>query len=56
MATDPDGCRRAARDMDDRDLLDAITVLGPDSPLLPAVRAEILHRLESRTHDTQETR
>lgn len=39
------GCAEAAADMSDTDLTDAIGVLGPDSPLLPAVRDEIRRRL-----------
>ncbi|MBB1046440.1 hypothetical protein [Dietzia cercidiphylli] len=33
--------------MSDTDLTDAIGVLGPDSPLLPAVRDEIRNRLQA---------
>lgn len=40
-------CAQAAADMTDADLVDAITALGPDSPLLPAVRDEIRRRLEA---------
>lgn len=42
-----DACREVAAAMTNTDLVDAITVLGPDSPLLPAVRDEIRHRLEA---------
>lgn len=38
-------CREVAAAMTDIDLTDAITALGPDSPLLPAVRDEIRRRL-----------
>lgn len=43
----PKACREVAAAMTDTDLVDAITVLGPDSPLLPAVRDEIRRRLEA---------
>lgn len=42
-----DACREVAAAMSETDLVDAITALGPDSPLLPAVRDEIRHRLEA---------
>lgn len=38
-------CREVAAAMNDTDLVDAIGILGPDSPLLPAVRDEIRRRL-----------
>ena len=38
-------CNEVAAAMTDTDLIDAITALGPDSPLLPAVRNEIRRRL-----------
>lgn len=40
-------CLEVAAAMTDTDLVDAITALGPDSPLLPAVRDEIRRRLEA---------
>jgi hypothetical protein len=40
-------CNEVAAAMTDTDLVDAITALGPDSPLLPAVRNEIRRRLEA---------
>lgn len=40
-------CREVAAAMTDTDLVDAIAVLGPDSPLLPAVRDEIRRRLQA---------
>lgn len=42
-----DACREVAAAMSVTDLVDAITALGPDSPLLPAVRDEIRRRLEA---------
>lgn len=42
-----DACREVTAAMTDTDLVDAITALGPDSPLLPAVRNEIRRRLEA---------
>lgn len=42
-----DSCREVAAAMTVTDLIDAITALGPDSPLLPAVRNEIRRRLEA---------
>ncbi|MFN3600527.1 MAG: hypothetical protein ACK4UY_03955 [Dietzia sp.] len=42
-----DACREVAAAMNPTDLVDALTVLGPDSPLLPAVRDEVRHRLEA---------
>lgn len=42
-----EACREVAAAMNNDDLADAITVLGPDSPLLPAVRDEIRRRLEA---------
>lgn len=38
-------CAEVAAAMTDTDLTDALTVLGPDSELLPAVRAEVRRRL-----------
>lgn len=38
-------CREVAAAMSDTDLADSIGLLGPDSPLLPAVRDEIRARL-----------
>lgn len=46
MALDA-ACREVAAAMNATDLTDALTVLGPDSPLLPAVRAEVLRRLQA---------
>lgn len=40
-----DACREVATTMSDTDLVDAIGILGPDSPLLPAVRDELRRRL-----------
>lgn len=45
-------CAKAAAEMTDTDLVDAITVLGPDSPLLPAVRDEIRNRLQAAADAT----
>ncbi|WP_440221196.1 hypothetical protein [Dietzia sp. MNB45] len=45
-------CREVAAAMTDTDLVDAITVLGPDSPLLPAVRDEIRNRLQAAADAT----
>lgn len=45
-------CAKAAADMSDIDLIDAITALGPDSPLLPAVRDEIRTRLQNAADAT----
>lgn len=42
-------CAEVARTMPATDLVDALTVLGPDSPLLPAVRAELIARLTAGT-------
>ena len=51
------GCAEAAAEMSDTDLTDAIGVLGPDSPLLPAVRDEICRRLTAaNTAATQPAR
>lgn len=49
VADNPEATRRdiAAR-MSDVDLVDAVVVLGPDSPIRPAVRAELLERLDAR--------
>lgn len=44
-------CREVAAAMSDQDLTDAITILGPDSALLPAVRDEIRARLTARLAD-----
>jgi len=50
-------CRQVASAMSNTDLADAVGVLGPDSPLLPAVRDEIRHRLEAaNTTATNSTR
>lgn len=45
-------CRELAAQMTSTDLTDALVVLGPDSPLRPAVRAEVVHRLRlaAETH------
>lgn len=48
----PKACREVAAAMTDTDLVDAITVLGPDSPLLPAVRDEIRDRLQAAADAT----
>jgi hypothetical protein len=42
-----DACRELATRMTDDDLLAGLCALGPDSPLLPAVRAEVRRRLEA---------
>ncbi|MDV6300215.1 MULTISPECIES: hypothetical protein [Dietzia] len=42
-----EACREVAAAMNNDDLADAITALGPDSPLLPAVRDEIRNRLQA---------
>lgn len=42
-----DACREVAAAMTNTDLVDAVGVLGPDSPLLPAVRDEIRRRLDA---------
>lgn len=55
MPTDYDDCQVLARAMSARDLVDALTVLGPDSELLPAVRAEIRRRLTENTLTNGET-
>lgn len=41
-------CAEVAAAMTDTDLADALTVLGPDSELLPAVRDEVRRRLTNR--------
>lgn len=41
-------CRELAATMTDDDLLAGLCALGPDSPLLPAVRAEVRRRLAER--------
>lgn len=52
-----DACREVAATMSDTDLVDAIGILGPDSPLLPAVRDEIRRRLAAaNTAATNPTR
>lgn len=52
-----DACRELATRMTDDDLLAGLVALGPDSPLLPAVRDEIRHRLEAaNTTATNSTR
>lgn len=38
-------CREVAASTPDDELVTALTVLGPDSPLLPAVRDEVRRRL-----------
>lgn len=47
-----EACRELAAKMTDDDLLAGLSALGPDSPLLPAVRAEARRRLTDR--NTQE--
>ncbi|MFI8590134.1 hypothetical protein [Dietzia maris] len=42
-----EACREVAAAMSNTDLADAVGVLGPDSPLLPAVRDEIRNRLQA---------
>lgn len=50
-------CREVAAAMPDDELVTALTVLGPDSPLLPAVRDEVRRRLEAaNTAATQPAR
>lgn len=48
-----DDCREVAATMTDTDLHAALDILGPDSPLLPACRAEVRRRLEA--HNTAAT-
>lgn len=43
-----EACREVASKMTDDDLLAGLCALGPDSPLLPAVRAEVHRRLAER--------
>lgn len=40
-----EACRELAARMTDDDLLAGLAALGPDSPLLPAVRAEVRRRM-----------
>ncbi|WP_158217822.1 hypothetical protein [Dietzia alimentaria] len=46
-----DSCRELAAKMTDDDLVAGLTALGPDSPLLPAVRAEVRRRLTDRNDE-----
>lgn len=48
---DSAACREVAATMTDEDLVTAVTVLGADSPLLPAVRRELLARLANRNQE-----
>ena len=53
MAID-DTCRELAAQMTDDDLLAGHCALGPDSPLLPAVRAELRRRLAERPQNGED--